>query len=108
MIDCDWDDDQCTSCEMRFFDLIDQLIMDIRHLEPKVVYLRYLLSMYLPEWDGEMLRCDIFSDLVGSYWDRPAYQDYLKAFYDGHDPLDSDEFNGFMWRLSRGEASANL
>lgn len=108
MVDYEWDDDFCASHAMKFYDLIDRLIMDIQHLESKVVYLRYVLSKYLPAWDGEMLRCDIFCDLVGVYWDQPAYQEYLKEYTGGVDPMDSNAYIDFMCKLSRGEAVANL
>jgi hypothetical protein len=108
MVDYECDDDHCARHAMRFYDLIDHLIMDIQFLESKVVYLRYLLSTFLPIGDGEMLRDDIFRDLVGDYWDQAAYQEYMKEYYGGIDPMDSVEHNDFMMKLSKGEASANL
>jgi hypothetical protein len=93
---------------MEFLDLVDHLISGIQHLELKVVYLRYLLSMYLPEWNGKMLRCDIFSDLTGGFWDKPAYQRYISRYHGGLDPMDGEAFSDFMWRLSRGEDLTGL
>jgi len=106
--DYDWNDDFCASHAMQFYDLIDHLVTDIQHLESKVVYLRYVLSRYLPAWDGQMLRSDIFCDLTGVYWEQPAYQEYMKDYNGGLDPMESDTYTDFMWKLSRGEAVTNL
>ena len=108
MDDCVLDDCFCNNCEMEFLDLVDHLILGIQHLESKVVYLRYLLSSYLPKWDGEMLRSDIFSDLTGGFWDKPAYQRFMSVYHGGFDPMDGEAFTGFMWRLSRGEVRTGL
>jgi hypothetical protein len=104
----DWNDHYCSNCESEFHDLTDKLIMGIQHLETKVVYLRYLLSMHLPDWDGKMLRCDIFHDLTGGYWDHPAYQSYISKYYDGRDPMESKAFTDLMWNISRGKERVGL
>ena len=101
-------EDRCDSCEMDFYDLIDSLVSDIGHLEAKVVYLRYLLSRCLPKHDGEMLRCDIFSDLRNAYFDQPAFEKYVSRYCGGHDPLEDAERCEFLMRLSRGEESVDL
>jgi len=105
---CVCDDCYCNNCEMEFLDLIDHLILGIQHLESKAVYLRYLLSLYLPKWDGEMLRCDIFSDLSGGFSDKPAYQRYISVYHCGLDPMDGEAYTDFMWRLSQGEDRTGL
>jgi len=110
-MDCEWDDCDdffCDKCAFDFYDLIERLVEGIQHLELKVVYLRYLLSKYLPEWDGEMLRDDIFRDLTGGFWDQPAYQKYLSAYHGGLDPLDSETHNDLMKKLSRGQECVGL
>jgi hypothetical protein len=93
---------------MDFYDLINKLVNDIQHLESKVVYLRHSLSGYLPEHDGKMLKYEIFSDLVGSYCEQPAYQKYISECHGGNDPMDSDMYNDLLKRLSRGEDSVGL
>jgi hypothetical protein len=91
-----------------FYTLTDSLVKDVQHLEAKIVYLRYTLSKYLPAYSGEMLRCDIFSDLSRRYWDYPAYRKYMEEYNFGKDPMDDDKQAKLMMKLSRGEASANL
>jgi len=108
MIDFEYDDFHCDLCAMDFYDLIEKLISDIQLLEPKTVYLRYLLSKHLPQWDGEMLRSDIFNDLAGRYWDLPAYKKYMSDYCGGIDPFDLDEYNDLMWCISRGRAIVGL
>ena len=107
---CDYEvsSDYCDECEMGFYDFIDLLIMNTKHLESKVVSLRYLLSTFFPDYDAKMLRSDIFSDLSPSFYDQPVYQQYISKYYDGNDPMDDDEYCSLMIRLSRGEESVNL
>ena len=102
-MDCDLDE-----CEMYFYQLIDLLIADIKHLESKVVRLRYLLSGFLPEHDGKILKCEIFSDLSGSYYSQPAYQQYVAKYCDGHDPMDNTNYVEHMMKLSHGDESIDL
>jgi len=105
-MDCEWDDLNdfyCDKCALEFYDLIDQLVTEVKHLELKVVGLRHLLSMHLPAYEGEMLRCDIFRDLSDSFWARPAYQKYISEYYGGFDPMDSVSYNDLLKKSSRGE-----
>jgi hypothetical protein len=107
--DYEWRDDYyCEKCEMEFYETIDHLINDIKHLEAKVVYLRYSLSRYLPKYKGEMLRCDIFDDLSNIYCFDPAYQRYVSEYCDGHDPQEDKSYVALLKRLSTGAESANL
>ena len=98
----------CDKCEMEFYRLVDCLIKDIQHLETKVVYLRYSLSRFLPEGDGKMLRCEIFSDLSGSYYDQSAYQRYVSEYSDGQDPRETAEYCERLMRISSGNESVGL
>jgi hypothetical protein len=93
---------------MDFYDLIGSLVRDIQHLESKVVFLRFSLSRFLSEHDGEMLRCDIFSDLRDSYFDQLAFNKYVSKYCNGIDPLDNTERCEFLMRVSRGEEAVNL
>ena len=98
----------CDKCEADFYQLIDLLIKDIQHLETKVVHLRHSLSMFLPEHEGKMLRCGIFSDLSGCHCEQPAYQRYVSAYCDGNDPMYSEDFNNHMLELAKGREVADL
>ena len=108
MIDCIIEDDTCTNCEHDMHQLIESFVRDMQKLELRVVYLRYLLSGYLSEHNGNMLRYDIFTDLSSGYYDNPAYQKYMMNYCDGKDPMDCNPFNAQIWRISRGEEATDL
>lgn len=67
--------------------LIDELISDIQHLELECISIRYLLSQYMDEEHGELLRCDILENLARRHDDKPAYQLYKNLIYNGGDPM---------------------
>jgi hypothetical protein len=98
----------CDKCEIDFFQLIDLLIKDIQHLESKVVYLRYFLSGFLPEHDGEMLMVEIFSNLSGLGYGQPVYRRYVSKYCDGNDPMEDADFIEHMMKLSLGKESVDL
>ena len=98
----------CSNCVEDFYNLTDLLINEIQHLEAKIVFLRYTLSKHLPAYDGEMLRCDIFSDLSRRFWDHSAYREYMDEYNFGQDPMDEAKQVRRMIRISRGEESVNL
>ena len=100
MIDYDID---CEKCEYDFCQTVDWLVKDIHRLELKVVRLRYLLSGFLPEHNGNMLRLEIFSGLSGRYYDDPAYQKYMSGWYNGQDPMECAKAAERMTKVSRGE-----
>ena len=108
MTDCYCDRDYCESCEMEYFQLIEALISNIKHLEAKTVFLRYTLSNFLPLHRAELLRSDIFSDLSACHIDLPAYHRYISTCCDGTDPLDDKNHCKHLKRLSRGEVAINL
>ena len=57
--------------------LLDQMIMDIQHLELEVIRARYKLSFFLvPPYDG-YLRTEIFSSFGTRYGGDPVYDQYL-------------------------------
>jgi len=93
---------------MDFYQLIGLLTSDIRRLEAKVVRLRYLLSGHLSEYDGKMLRSEIFSDLSGCYLEQSVYKRYISDYCDGNDPMDSEEHIRLMMKLSKGEEIVDL
>ena len=99
--------DYCEKCEMDSFQLINHLINDIQLLSSEVVRLRYSLSWFLPKHEGEMIRCEIVSDLHGSYYDFPTYQHFVSDFCNGHDPLENEDYCNHMAKLSKGEESSD-
>ena len=103
----DYDID-CEKCENDFFQLIDFFIKDIHRLELKVIRLRYLLSGFLPEHEGNMLRIEIFSNLSGRYYDNPAYEQYMERWYSGSDPMDCAEMVELMKKVSKGEEIVDI
>ena len=57
--------------------LLDQMVMDIQHLELEVIRARYKLSFFLrPPYD-ECLRMEIFSSMGSRYGGDPVYDQYL-------------------------------
>ena len=98
----------CESCEMEYFQLIEALILNIMHLESKVVYLRFSLSNYLPLHRAKLMRSDIFSDLSANHIDRPAYHRYVSIYCDGNDPMDDNNHCKLLMELSKGETVVNL
>ena len=101
-------DDGCDKCEYDFYRLTDRLIKDVQKLELRTVHLRYLLSGYLPEYDGKMLRGEIFSDLSGAYYEEPAYQKYVSNYCNRHDPMECVVFNKRLKKISIGEEEFDL
>jgi hypothetical protein len=102
--DCD-EYDICSDCGeiYGFYRLTEQLVNDIKHLEKEIVRLRYALSRHLPEYDGKMLRCEIFSDLSGCSYEQPAYKQYVSFCCGGQDPLDCNNYCKELFALARGE-----
>lgn len=86
------------SCEAvtAFCSLIDQLLKDIQHLELECISTRYLLSQYMGEGQGKLLRLDILENLGRRYGDDPAYVLYRNLMYDGGDPM---EFRDYLVKV---------
>ena len=63
------------SCEAvtALCELIDELLKDIQHLELECISTRYLLSRYMDEDQGSILRSDILENLGRRYYNSPAY-----------------------------------
>lgn len=101
-------DDNCDSCETDFFLLIDRLVNDVQRLVSKVVCLRYSLSRYLGSHEGEMLRCDVLSDLHGVYYDHSVYQRFISACYDGQDPMECEYYIDHLLKLSIGVGTVDF
>lgn len=64
------------SCEavIALCELVDELLKDIQHLELECISTRYLLSQYMEEGHGSLLRSDIIENLGCRHYDSPAYQ----------------------------------
>lgn len=84
--------------------LLDQMIMDIQHLELEVVRARYKLSFFLEPPYAEYLRMEIFSSMGSRYGGDPVYDKYLSycgiSEYD--DAIDTPFHLKRKWRLAEG------
>lgn len=95
----------CDRCVEDSYELIDRLVKDIQLLASEVVRLRYSVSWFLPEHMGDMIRCEIRSDLYASYYHDRIYQDYMSTYYGGDDPLQSKKFCNHLAKLAKGKKS---
>ena len=77
-------------------ELVDRLIADIQFLELECISTRYLLSQYMDEEEGELLRMDILSHLTGRYEGNPAYELFKIIMYSGGDPM---EFRDYLVKV---------
>lgn len=84
--------------------LLDQMIMDIQHLELEVVRARYKLSFYLSPPHGEWLRQEIFSSMGSRYAGDPVYDSYLSyhGLSKNDDAIDTPFHLKRMERLAAG------
>jgi len=84
--------------------LLDQMVMDIQHLEVELVRTRYRLSFHLPPPHGEYLRMEIFSGMGGRYQGNPAFDEYLRyrGFREDEDAVDTPFHVARMLRLANG------
>ena len=57
--------------------LLDQMVLDIQHLELEVIRARYKLSFFLTPPYDEYLRMEIFSSMGTRYGGDPVYDEYL-------------------------------
>ena len=57
--------------------LLDQMVMDIQHLELEVIRARYKLSFFLVSPYDEYLRAEIFGGMGTRYGGDPVYDKYL-------------------------------
>lgn len=83
------------SCEavIALCELVDKLIADIQFLELECISTRHLLSEYMDEEEGELLRMDILSHLTPRYSGDPAYEMYKTLMYSGGDPMEFHDFH---------------
>ena len=78
--------------------LIDELLKDIQHLELECISTRYLLSQYMDEDHGELLRSDILENMGRRYDNSPAYQLFTELQYDGGNPM---EFRNYLVKVRK-------
>ena len=110
MVDTEMYDSECSACNT-FYNvckLTDAMLKDIRHLESEIVRLRYELSTHLPQVDKEMLRSDILSDLADRYYWSEIYQEYVRTYCNGLDPMDSDAYVDHMVKLAHGSDEVDI
>lgn len=81
------------SCEavIALCELVDKLVADIEFLELEVISTRHLLSQYMDDEEGELLRMDILSNLTASHSGEPAYELFKFIMYGGGDPMEFRE-----------------
>lgn len=88
------------SCEavIALCGLVDRLVADIQSLELECISTRHLLSQYMDEEEGGLLRMDILSNLAGRHAGEPAYELYKNIMYSGGDPM---EFRDYLVRVRK-------
>lgn len=108
MLDSDyraWDEcPEADGCELiqSFLELVDALIIDIKHLEAEVIRTRYELSCHLEPGYADSLRSDILSNLASRHYGSMAYQEYTRICYDGGDPMDFKDYLDSIRNLTKG------
>lgn len=85
------------------YKLIDELLKDIQHLELECISTRYLLSRYMDEDQGSLLRSDILENLGHRHYDSPAYQLFKELLYDGGDPMEFRDYLVKVQKACKGE-----
>ena len=84
-------------------ELVDRLIADIQFLELECISTRYLLSQYMDEEEGELLRMDILSHLTGRYEGNPAYELFKIIMYSGGDPMEFRDYHVKVQEACKGK-----
>lgn len=84
--------------------LLDQMVMDIQHLELEVIRARYKLSFFLKPSYDEYLRMEIFSSMGSRYGGDPVYDQYLSycGLKEYDDAIDTPFHLKRKWRLAEG------
>ena len=100
--------DECPdvdNCELTqsFLELVDSMVKDIQHLKAETVKARYELSQKLDPEHQWTTGADILSDLDTPHYDNLAYQEYMRIYYDGGDPMSFKEHVDSMIRIAQGQ-----
>lgn len=100
-----WDEcPEVMDCELirSFLELVDSMVKDIQHLKAETIRARYELRKQLNparEWTTTV---DILSNLDTSHYDSLAYQEFVRIYYDGGDPMSFKGFIDSMVQLANG------
>lgn len=84
------------------------LFDEINDLRAEVIRWRQVLIKYLPKDWAEGLEQDIRDNLSATFWDYKAYEDYVKYYNHGEDPLDNDELSSLTKRLIAGTDETSI
>ncbi len=82
--------------------LLDQMVMDIQHLELEVIRARYKLSFFLKPPYDEYLRMEIFSSMGSRYGGNPIYDQYMSYCGLKDDAIDTPFHLKRKLRLAEG------
>lgn len=84
--------------------LIDQMVMDIQHLELEIVRTRYRLSFHLPSPYDEYMREEIFNGMGSRYGGNDVYDKYLslRGYKEYEDAIDTPFHVKRIQRLAQG------
>ena len=74
------------------------MLKDIQHLELECISTRYLLSRYMDEDQGSLLRSDILENFGYHHYDSPAYQLFKELQYNGGNPM---EFRHYLVKVQK-------
>lgn len=100
-----WDEcPDAEDCELirSFLELVDSMVGDIQHLKAEAIRARYeLAGKYDPEHKW-ITTVDLLSNLDMPHYDNAAYQEYVRIYYDGGDPMSFKGFVDSMNRLAKG------
>ena len=101
-----WDEcPEVNECELirSFLELVDSMVKDIQHLKAETIKARYRLSQNLDPEHQWITSVDILSGLDTPHYDNLAYQEYMRIYYDGGDPMSFKEHVDSMVRLAKGQ-----
>ena len=100
-----WDEClEADSCELvdSFLELVDSMVKDIQHLKAETISARYELSQKLDPDQEWITTVDLLSDLDAPHYDSLAYQEYVRIYYDGGDPMSFKGYVDSMIKLAKG------
>ncbi len=100
-----WDEcpgvDDCGHIQS-FLELVDPMVRDIQHLKAETIRARYKLSKEYDPKHRWITAVDILSNLDMPHYDSRVYQEYVRIYYDGGDPMSFKDFIDSMVNLAKG------
>lgn len=105
MIPLEWDEcPDCDTCELilSFLELTDSLVHDLQHLKAETMRARYQWRKQLDPEKSWITTVDMLSNLEMPHYDNQAYQEYMRVYYNGGDPLEFKEFSDSMINIANG------